>query len=116
MTTEQQWMDEPYIGDRTLDTPPTWMQYRAIAARAREKNGDEAEVAQVMCLAEEVGEFVQQARRYLGLARAPGNRGHLREELADVIIAANVAAWMFYVELDAEVDLKLRKIKERGGL
>lgn len=50
------------------------------------------EIRQVLCLAEEVGEFVGAWRRYSGNARRTGTWEAMVTELADVIVTAYVMA------------------------
>lgn len=71
-------------------------------------------VMQSTALAEEVGEFVGAARRYLGMARRTGSFEELAEELADVVITAFITAEVFEVDIDREVDAKLKKVFQRG--
>jgi len=56
---------------------------------------------QVLCLAEETGEFVGAYRRWTGLARRPGTFTDVTAELADVLIAAHVVARVLRIDLDA---------------
>lgn len=72
--------------------------------------------SQAMCVAEEAGEFLKEARRYLGLARSAGDYGKLREELADTVIAALVAAHTFGINIEDDILEKLDKIGKRGGI
>lgn len=69
---------------------------------------------QVLCLAEEVGEFVGAFRRWKGLARRTGPVGDVHAELADVVITAYVAAEEMGFDLDAAIGEKLDKIYTRG--
>lgn len=69
---------------------------------------------QTLNLAEEVGEFVGEARRYMGHARRAGDFGSLSSELADVIIAAYVAGEVFGIDIETEVGKRLRTIYTRG--
>jgi len=69
---------------------------------------------QVIALAEEVGEFVGAARRYMKLARRPGPIEDVASELADVMITAMVTARVFNIDIVSEIDKKLAIIFERG--
>lgn len=94
--------------------------YDRIANRVIEKVGGfeeyRAHDAQVFVLAEEVGEFIQEWRRYTRRARTEGTLVRLFEELADVIISAEVFAALEGVDLDSCVAAKLEAIVERGGI
>lgn len=72
------------------------------------------EKMQVLCLAEEVGEFVGAYRRWAGLARRTGEFGDVQSELADVVIVANVVAQVLKIDLEAAVEEKLGKVFTRG--
>lgn len=67
-----------------------------------------------IALAEEVGEFVGAARRYMGMARRNGSFDELSLELADVVITAFVAAEVFDIDIEMVVEDKLRTIFNRG--
>jgi NTP pyrophosphatase (non-canonical NTP hydrolase) len=60
---------------------------------------------QVLCLAEEAGEFVGAYRRWAGMARRQGPWADVRAELADVAITAYVTANILEVE-DALEDFR----------
>lgn len=62
-------------------------------------------VQQVLCLAEEAGEFVGAYRRWAGMARRQGSWADVRAELADVVITAYVTANVLEVE-DALEDFR----------
>lgn len=68
---------------------------------------------QLLCMAEECGEFVGAARRYLGLARRSGPLSDVAEELSDVVIVAYVNAELLGIDLDAEIQKKQAKITAR---
>lgn len=68
---------------------------------------------QTISLAEECGEFVGAARRYLGMARRTGTLDDVKSELADVIITAYVTAEVFGFHLDTAVEEKLSVIHSR---
>jgi NTP pyrophosphatase (non-canonical NTP hydrolase) len=76
--------------------------------------GPDFRIPQVIALAEETGEFVKAARRYLGLARRSGTFRDVEDELADVIITAWVTASAFDVDLEAAVADKLHEVMTRG--
>lgn len=65
----------------------------AITERLREHFPDtDLAQQQVLCLAEEAGEFVGAYRRWAGMARRTGSWEHVKAELADVVVTAYVAA------------------------
>ena len=72
------------------------------------------EIRQVLALAEEAGEAVGAARRYLGMARRTGTLDALRGELADVVITAFVTANTFTIDLPAAIEDKVSEIFARG--
>jgi len=76
--------------------------------------GTDLRAQQVIALAEEVGEFVGAARRFMGMARRPGGKTAMAEELADVVIAAFVTAGVFDINLPLEIDHKMSIIMSRG--
>ncbi len=71
-------------------------------------------VQQVLCLAEETGEFVGAYRRWAGLARRTGPWDDVPAELADVVIAAYTTADVLGIDLDAAWRAKARIILTRG--
>jgi 8-oxo-dGTP diphosphatase len=75
---------------------------------------DDEQIRQTLCLAEEAGEFVQAARRYLGLARTPGDLPPVVEELADVVLTAYVTAEAFDIDLTTAIARKAAEIHTRG--
>ena len=75
---------------------------------------DHEQIRQTLCLAEEAGEFVQAARRYLGLARTPGDLPPVAAELADVVLTAFVTAEAFGIDLPAAIDAKAAIVRTRG--
>lgn len=77
-------------------------------------NDEAMETAQVLCVAEEAGEFVGAYRRSQGLARRNGTLNELKAELADVVIAAYTAAHAIGFNLDDAVDEKAEKVLTRG--
>lgn len=68
---------------------------------------------QVIALAEEVGEFVGTARRYLGMARRNGSFDDMSSELADVVITSFVTARILGVDLSAAIRNKIDVIFSR---
>lgn len=69
---------------------------------------------QVMCLAEETGEFVGAYRRWAGLARRNGDWADVEAELADVVITAYVAANLLGIDLEAAWRAKAEIVMTRG--
>lgn len=69
---------------------------------------------QIMTLAEETGEFVGAARRYMGLARRSGTRQEMEHELADVIISAFAVSSVLDIDLRKAIAEKLDIIFNRG--
>ncbi len=86
-----------------------------IAENVRARNGDLAPVLNALCMAEEMGEAVQQIRRHEGHARRPATCDEVGEEMADVIISTAVTAQLMGIDLGAHVRAKLDRIMERGG-
>ncbi|WP_163549465.1 MazG nucleotide pyrophosphohydrolase domain-containing protein [Candidatus Frankia nodulisporulans] len=76
--------------------------------------GSDPRIRQTLALAEETGEFVQAARRYLGLARRTGDLDQVAAELADVVITAFVTARTFGIDLPAQITTKAGVIVTRG--
>jgi NTP pyrophosphatase (non-canonical NTP hydrolase) len=69
---------------------------------------------QVLCLAEEIGEFIQAYRRYSGQARGHGDFDTMCAELADIVIVSHVTARVLGINLDDAIVKKLNRIFERG--
>jgi NTP pyrophosphatase (non-canonical NTP hydrolase) len=69
---------------------------------------------QVLCLAEEAGEFVGAYRRWAGMARRQGSFEDVRAELADVVITAYVTARVLGFDLDEAIREKAGVISTRG--
>jgi len=69
---------------------------------------------QVLCLAEEVGEFIQAYRRNAGLARKSGSFDDMAKELADVIIVTQLTAYRLGIDLDYYVAQNMKNITTRG--
>ena len=74
----------------------------------------EMKIAQVLCVAEEAGEFVGAYRRYEGMARRDGSWQDVQAELADVVISAYTAAHAIGFDLDEAIEEKLGKVMTRG--
>src|ERR1700722_13207545 len=70
--------------------------------------------SQAMCVVEEAGEFIGEYRRLKGFARRDGNREHMLEELADVVISAMVMFWNLDADPHDAIQRKLKKIITRG--
>ena len=75
---------------------------------------DRLAVQQVMCVAEEAGEFVGAYRRFAGMARRSGPFDDVKEELADVVITSFVTAQVLGIDLDAAIREKAEKVMSRG--
>lgn len=71
-------------------------------------------IQQVLCLAEEAGEFVGAYRRWAGMARRTGSFADVCAELADVVITAYVTANVLDIDLDAAIREKTAVISTRG--
>ena len=71
-------------------------------------------LAQVLCVAEEAGEFVGAVRRNMGLARRNGSMQDVEDELADVIISAFVAGAALNIDIEKAIKSKLDKVMSRG--
>jgi NTP pyrophosphatase (non-canonical NTP hydrolase) len=88
-----------------------------IYAGVREKLGldhEQMQIAQVLCVAEEAGEFVGAYRRFVGMARRNGPFSDVQNELADVVIAAYTAAEALGIDLEMAIDEKLGVVMTRG--
>lgn len=75
---------------------------------------DTLAVQQVLCLAEEAGEFTAAFRRWAGLARRTGTWADMVTELADVVISAYTAADVLGIDLGAAITAKAAVITARG--
>ena len=75
---------------------------------------DRLAVQQVLCVAEEAGEFVGAYRRFAGMARRSGPFEDVKEELADVVITSFVTAQVLGIDLDAAIREKADKVMSRG--
>lgn len=83
----------------------------------REKLGldrQDMQIAQVLCVAEEAGEFVGAYRRWVGMARRNGPIEDVQAELADVVISAYCAAEALEFDLDSAIAEKLGVVMTRG--
>jgi NTP pyrophosphatase (non-canonical NTP hydrolase) len=69
---------------------------------------------QALALAEEVGEFIQEWRRWRGQARQQGTVAAVTSELADVVITAYVTAAEQGWDLNDAIESKLNSIFTRG--
>ena len=92
---------------------------QAVAAelvlRLRENDFPEDDgVRQVLCVAEEAGEFVGAYRRWKGWARRSGPFADVEAELADVILTSYVTAAELGIDLDAAIERKLDVVRSRG--
>ena len=86
-----------------------------ITERLREHFPDtDLKQQQVLCLAEEAGEFVGAYRRWAGMARRSGPWGDVEAELADVVVTAYVTAQVLGIDLDAAVGEKTKVVFTRG--
>ncbi len=72
------------------------------------------EKMQVLCLAEEVGEFVGAYRRWRRIARRNGSFNDVEKELADVIISAHVVAQVLGININNAIQSKLEICFSRG--
>lgn len=79
-----------------------------------ELNDYAMEIAQVLCVGEEAGEFTGAYRRWKGLARRDGDFEDVKSELADVVISAYTAARALGFSLDDAIDAKAEKVLTRG--
>lgn len=87
----------------------------AVAAHLRDHFAEGTlPLQQVLCLAEETGEFVAAYRRWAGLARRTGPWEQVAAELADVVITAYVTARVLGIDLDAAWREKAGFILARG--
>jgi NTP pyrophosphatase (non-canonical NTP hydrolase) len=85
-----------------------------VMEKCRENGAGGTPEAQVLALAEEVGEFVGAYRRWSGQARRRGTEAEARNELADIIISAYAMADVMGWDVDQLVETKVRKIMYRG--
>lgn len=86
-----------------------------VVARLRENfPGSDLAIQQVLCLAEEAGEFTGAYRRWAGMARRSGPWEDVKAELADVVITAYVTAQVLGIDLDAAWREKASTITSRG--
>jgi NTP pyrophosphatase (non-canonical NTP hydrolase) len=71
-------------------------------------------LSEVVHLGEECGEAQGAIRRYLKLARREGTFTDAMDELADVVLAAYVAAYLIDGDLDEAINDKLQVVFSRG--
>lgn len=71
------------------------------------------EMVQSLALAEEVGEFIGAYRRWSGNARRSGTYDKMAEELADVVISSYVMARVLGMDLDEEIESKIKVVFAR---
>lgn len=76
--------------------------------------GKDQRQMQVLCVAEEVGEFVGAYRRWSGQARRAGTFEEMQDEWADIIISAFVAARALGIDPKMAIANKQKKILSRG--
>ena len=97
-------------------TCPTLANTAAVIHRQLREHGwtDRLDLQQVLCVAEEAGEFVGAYRRWVGMARRTGPRSDVEAELADVVITAYITADVLGIGLDDAIQEKLAKIFTRG--
>jgi NTP pyrophosphatase (non-canonical NTP hydrolase) len=88
---------------------------REFALNRREGITDENQLdVQALCVAEEAGELVGAYRRWAGKARRNGSSQEIKDEIADVLIAAAVFAERLGIDIDKAVRDKLDVIRSRG--
>lgn len=73
-----------------------------------------AAMRQVLCVAEEAGEFAGAYRRYAGAARRQGSYQEMADEAADVAITIFVACEYLGIDLAQAIRDKTEKIYSRG--
>lgn len=88
----------------------------SIAEKVALKFGDHAVMYQAVVVAEECGEALKEVRRYKGHGRTGSTRGLVASELADIVIATDVLARLMDIDLEEEIEFKLKLIEDRGGL
>lgn len=84
-----------------------------ITENHQKREGSDSVITNALCMAEEVGEAIQQIRRYLGHARRSATLEQVGEEMADVVISTAVTANLMGVDLAAHIDAKLDEVMER---
>jgi NTP pyrophosphatase (non-canonical NTP hydrolase) len=87
--------------------------FAAITANHQRREGDNSVITNALCMAEEMGEAIQQIRRYLGHARRGTTLDQVGEEMADIIISTAVTARLMGIDLSAHVHAKLDTVVER---
>jgi NTP pyrophosphatase (non-canonical NTP hydrolase) len=96
-------------------TPDMQKVAHEIAIKLHENGWKKGDVdAQILMLAEEVGEVIGAYRRATGRARRTDTMEHVHEELADVIIGAYVVAHEMNFDLNQAIDDKLAIVFSRG--
>lgn len=96
--------------------PPALADFAAIVVEHLREHFDPAALAvqEVLCLAEEAGEFTGAYRRWAGMARRCGTWDEVCAELADLVISAYVTARVLGIDLDAAWHAKADVILSRG--
>lgn len=92
---------------------------RVIAERLRARHDTDSRAGldiQMLCLAEETGEAIQAYRQATGRARRSAQWSAVAEELADVVIVAEITAELAGIDLRAAINAKLDAIEARGGV
>lgn len=87
---------------------------KIIVEMTQETQTGGTEQAQIMCIAEEAGEFVGAMRRWRGMARRPGTEEEAQAELADLVIVCHVMARIMGWDLDELIERKGEIILTRG--
>ncbi|TDE12646.1 MazG-like family protein [Jiangella asiatica] len=87
--------------------------FHEIVAHHRASHSGATVLANALCMAEEMGEAIQQIRRHLGLARSAATLEQVGEEMADVVISTAVTARLMGLDLAAHIDAKLDVAVER---
>lgn len=115
-TCGEMWGCEEYESECRCFCHRTLADYGKILARKYTEHfpQSDAKRRQVMAMAEEAGEFVGAARRFLGEARRTGTFDEMADELADNVITAYVTAEVFEINLDKRIAKKLEVIFSRG--
>ena len=87
---------------------------KTVAYMTQETGTGGTEQAQIMCIAEEAGEFVGAMRRWRGMARRSGTEQEAQKELADLVIVCYVMARLMGWDLDELIEEKGEVILTRG--
>ncbi len=85
-----------------------------VMEKCRENGAGGTEESQILCVAEEVGEFVGAMRRWRGMARRSGTEREAMEELADIVLSAYAMADVMDWDLSDVIEAKASKILSRG--